>query len=400
MANTEQLSILTGDVETWNVWRIVNDGLRPDLRKANLWKANLRRADLTEADLAEADLRGGVDLAEANLSMADLRNAHLTEVNLTEANLYSANLFQADLRNAQLTEANLREASLGAALLTRADLTRANLQGAILVEAELQGANLEGANLRGADLQWANLQGANLNQTDLSGADLRWADLRYAALVGTDLTRAELADCKVYGASVWDVQLVEATQTNLSINRPGDPTITVDNLKVAQFLYLMLHNGEIRDIIDTLTSKVVLILGRFTPERKAVLDALREALRQRNYVPVLFDFEGPLSLNFTETVTLLARMARFILADLTDPASIPQELQAIVPHVAVPVQPLIARDARPFSMFHDYQLFPWALPICRYASLEDLLSRFQDEVIAPIEAKVIDVRALKQPLSK
>jgi hypothetical protein len=39
-------------------------------------------------------------------------------------------------------------------------------------------------------------------------------------------------------------------------------------------------------------------------------------------------------------------MARFIIADLTDPSSIPQELQAIVPHVAVPVQSLLEGSSR------------------------------------------------------
>jgi hypothetical protein len=49
----------------------------------------------------------------------------------------------------------------------------------------------------------------------------------------------------------------------------------------------MLNNQKVLDVIDTITSKVVLILGRFTAERKAVLDALREELRQRNYLPIL-----------------------------------------------------------------------------------------------------------------
>ena len=39
--------------------------------------------------------------------------------------------------------------------------------------------------------------------------------------------------------------------------------------------YLLLNNEEIRHVIDTITSKVVLILGRFMPERKAILDAIR-----------------------------------------------------------------------------------------------------------------------------
>ena len=34
-------------------------------------------------------------------------------------------------------------------------------------------------------------------------------------------------------------------------------------------------------------------------------------------------------------------MARFIIADLTDPGSIPYELAKIVPDVHVPIQPLL-----------------------------------------------------------
>ena len=61
---------------------------------------------------------------------------------------------------------------------------------------------------------------------------------------------------------------------------------SVDNLEVAQFIYLLLSNAKIRHVIDTITSKVVLILGRFTPERKNVLDAIREQIREISYVPV------------------------------------------------------------------------------------------------------------------
>ena len=46
-------------------------------------------------------------------------------------------------------------------------------------------------------------------------------------------------------------------------------------------------------------------LGRFTPERKTVLDALRDELRQRNYLPIVFDFEKPASRDLTETISTL-----------------------------------------------------------------------------------------------
>jgi hypothetical protein len=167
-----------------------------------------------------------------------------------------------------------------------------------------------------------------------------------------------------------------------------EPEITVDNIEVAQFIYLMLHNQKVRDVIDTITSKVVLILGRFTDERKAVLDGLREELRKRDYLPILFDFNVPATRDITETVSLLARMARFIVADLTDPSSIPKELEAIVPDLAVPVQPLLEGASRPYAMFKDYWKYDWVLPICWYERLEPLLATLAEKVIAPAEGKV------------
>jgi hypothetical protein len=136
----------------------------------------------------------------------------------------------------------------------------------------------------------------------------------------------------------------------------------------------------------------VLILGRFTDERKAVLDALREELRKRDYLPILFDFDVPATRDITETVSLLARMARFIIADLTDPSSIPQELQAIVPHLAKPIQPLLEGASRPYAMFKDYRMYDWVLPVHRYEGLDPLLATLAEKVIAPAEEKVKDLR--------
>jgi hypothetical protein len=156
----------------------------------------------------------------------------------------------------------------------------------------------------------------------------------------------------------------------------------------------MLNNQKIREVINTITSKTVLILGRFTDERKAVLDAIREELRKRNYLPILFDFELPARRNITETVTLLARMARFIIADLTDPSSIPQELQAIIPSVRVPIQPLLLEGSSLYSMFKDFEDFHWVLPVYQYKEPESLLATLAENVIAPAEwkAQVLEKR--------
>jgi hypothetical protein len=123
----------------------------------------------------------------------------------------------------------------------------------------------------------ANLMGANLG-----GANLVLADLSGAVLVETSLADAALTGCRIYGISGRNVKLSEGTkQQGLIITAKDEPEITTDDLEVAQFLYLMLHNDKLRRVIDTIRSKVVLILGRFSlPERKRVLDALREELRK------------------------------------------------------------------------------------------------------------------------
>src|SRR5205807_3580638 len=200
-----------------------------------------------------------------------------------------------------------------------------------------------------------------------------------------------ITGCFVYATSAWDVLLEETIQANLIITAPVDPrvpSITVDNLEIAQFIYLLLNNEEIREVIDTITSKVVLILGRFTPERKAILDALRDALRTYNYSPVVFDFEIPKSRDITETISLLARMARFVIADLTDAKSIPQELSMIIPDLpSVPVQPLLQTNGASYSMFEHFRRYPWVLKDYYYTSIDDLLPVLKEQVIVPAECK-------------
>src|SRR5260221_262414 len=187
-----------------------------------------------------------------------------------------------------------------------------------------------------------HLQPMKLSLAKLCGADLSGANLNRAILVKTNCTKTTLTGCRIYGIAAWDIELQEAEQNSLVITDYDQPTITVDNLKIAQFIYLLLNNQEIRNVINTITTKVVLLLGRFTPERKAALDAIRNELRKQDYVPILFDFDKPSSKDTHETITHLAHMARFILADLTDAKSIPQELAFIVPNLpSVPVQPLL-----------------------------------------------------------
>jgi hypothetical protein len=180
----------------------------------------------------------------------------------------------------------------------------------------------------------------------------------------------------------------------LIITDRRQPTVTVDNIEVAQFIYLLLHNEKIRDVIDTIGKKAVLILGRFTTDRNAVLDALREELRKHNYLPILFDFDKPASQDLTATASTLAHLARFVIADITDPSSIPYELATVVPTTPVPVQPILLSGRSEFAMFENLRRrYHWVLTTHRYDSQMQLIADLGEKVIRPAELKVLDLQS-------
>ena len=368
MANESHLYTIKQGVTTWNEWRKNNPEIKPELSDANLIDANLRGADLSWADfnganLIEANL-AGADLSWANLSRANLNYAKLSDSDLSEANLSGANLIEANLLGAHLSGANLNGTKLNGANLYETDFSEANMSNACLARAKLIKANLDGA--------------------DLIEADLLEADLSRASLVNTNFEKANLNGCRIYGISAWDLKLQGTIQSDLIITQSGDSTITVDNLEVAQFIYLLLKNEKIRDVINTIGKKAVLILGSFTPERKRVLDAIRNELRRLNYAPIIFDFERPTDKDFTETIMTLAGICRFIIVDITNPKSSPLELQATVPNYMIPFVPIIQEGEKPFSMFNDLaNKHEWILDTLVYDSIDNLVIKLENAVIKP-----------------
>jgi uncharacterized protein YjbI with pentapeptide repeats len=393
MADPRALQILRTGTEAWNQWRRENPSSSLDLRGAGLQRANLTGVDFSGCDLREADL-GRSDLNQTNLMGADLRSAVLAGAFIGAANLRHARLDNVAARNAYLMRADLSNASLTSANLERASLQESHLANANLSNSNLFGADLEGANLSGADLSGAHLNSANLSEASLNEANLRGSHLEAAQLIGTDITGADLTSCRIFGISASRLKLDTRTkQQNLVITREDEPTIIVDNIEVGLFISLMLRNEKIREVIDTITSKAVLILGRFTDERKAVLDGLREELRKRNYLPILCDFSVPATKDITETISLLARMARFVVADITDAKSIPQELAMIVPDLpSVPVQPLLLEGSPEYGMFEHFRRYPWVLETYSYPSSERLIASLGERVIGPAENYARSVR--------
>jgi hypothetical protein len=125
-----------------------------------------------------------------------------------------------------------------------------------------------------------------------------------------------------------------------------------------------------------------LLLGRFTPERKAVLDALADTLRKHNLLPIIFDFERCTNRDFTETIKVLAGLSLFVIVDLTKPKSVPQELTATVPDYQIPFVPILEEGKDPYSMFVDLMKYDWVLqPLLTYRTREMLLKNFKKNIL-------------------
>jgi uncharacterized protein YjbI with pentapeptide repeats len=421
MADAEQLTILAEQgVEAWNSWRRDHPPARVDLSGTpfretylagvNLSKANLRDVDLTDAWLTGADLEGA-DLGKAradgaNFANANLRGANLRGATLSGAVMTKARLVRADLTGTHLNRANLDDADLSGASMARSQLRQTNLVRAQLTDADLEGADASAARMNRAALRGASLEGTYLIETDLgradlTGANLRGAQLEKTSLVGTRLHGADLTGARVYGISTWDIEHNELTvQSGLVITPTFTPEITVDDLDAAQFLYMLLENRRLRDLLDGVSAKAVLILGRFGDERRGALAALRKALGDRyQLVPIGFDLPRPLTTEVTDRVKRLASVCRFVIVDLADAPDLPQELAGVVGDASdVPVQPIVPAAQREYGMFEPWAKIAHVLPDLSYRDGAELLELLDSGVVRPTRewAETHDVPAVRE----
>ena len=360
--NEQHFSILKQGTSAWNGWRSANPDVQPDLSHVGSTGASLPGIDFSNTNLTECDLTGA-NLVGANLSGAQLQNSNFFRANLKGSDLRKAQFSLAHMFNANFTGANAEAAEFDGALLWYADFTNALCGGCIFRDAGVRGTRFQGTNLTGA-----NFEGASF--------------------IKTHLDNAIIDRCRIYGASVWDVQGTPASQNGLVISSDSESSITVDELQIGQFIHLLLNNRELRNIINTVARKGVLIIGRFTSERKAVLDAIRLELRKDDYVPLMFDFDKPDDRSYTETLTTLAHLSRFVIADVTDAKVVIQELQAVMPALpSVPVKMVAQRGADLNLILGDFAARNNLLPkVFRYEDQDDAAQQVVEQIIKPAEA--------------
>lgn len=375
MANAEHVAILRKGVTHWNRWRGTHRKSDVDLSGADLTGLKLNGADFLLANLTGAVLTD-----------TQLEHAHLKKADLSRAVLHRTNLEHVNGRDAIFDDVDATEANFEVSTLRGARFRNARLSGARFHRAYLRDADLTGATLTEAWMRFATFEGACCRRANFTGADLR-----YASLVETDLRGADLTDVQVYGISAWKIETDGDTRQDLIVDRKktesGAPLRATD-LHTAQLLALMLDGAGVRRVFNAVASKLVLILGSFSPTEKPVLDALRTSLQHHGYVAVTFDFERPDDRDYAETILILVGLSRFVIADFTNAREVRAEVaQARSQYRRVPIIPIVRNGASlPKTMVNYFSDEEMKLVVW-YESVDELLQILQQSVIELAEAR-------------
>jgi uncharacterized protein YjbI with pentapeptide repeats len=348
MANLEHVEIIGKGAEVWNNWRKGNPKVIPDLSNFAFTYSFSNVPDLN-----------GVDLSYANLSGSDIAGPDRDWPGETAPTFENSNFEYADLRNISM------------------------------FRTFFSNANLRNANFSGANITSVGFKGADLSYADFSKAKLERVGFADAYLSQTNFEDATLIDVQIPNVKSWSPKTNEGTvASGIEVISRKDITASIDDLELASFLNLLLNSDKLRRLLNVVTEKVVLILGRFTDKRKELLDAIRSELRNREFVALVFDFEGPTRRDLTETISLFAHLSRFVVADITDAKSIPQELQAVVPNLpSVIFQPILQEDMKEYAMFEHFRRYEWVLPIFLYKNERHLISSLDNKIILPALTK-------------
>ena len=347
----------------WSRWRKNNHVRIPNLENANLNKIELLKYDFNNANFK------GAQLKEAKLFNCEFMGADLENANLKYVNCLFSNFTKATLNNVNFSSADLINTTM-----INCNCIKARFINVSMVQ------NLAG----GSDFSFSDFTGSKIIMTNLVDCNLQKTKFVDCYLNGSNLSRSNLNNSiikssTIYGVSTWDTSTEGSLQENLTItNHYNDSPLTVDDLEIANFIYLISNNLKVANAIDNISTKVVLILGRFTPERLEILKYIKSVLNRKNYVPILFDFEKPNRKDLTETVGLIGRMSKFVVADLTDAKSIPQELSELIPNnPSLTIYPIVSKEHREYSMFEHWVRYPWVKKVLKYDKKSELDEHFE-----------------------
>ena len=272
-------------------------------------------------------------------------------LHLTNASIHSAFAEGLTMQNSKIIDCHFEEG----------DFSRANFSNTEFINTRFNKTILTDANFDGA-----SFINCNLNRINITNANF---------------CLKEIKETVVYGVSAWDLKTCdEMKQSRLVIERTyelysdiiasGNIPLMTDNIELAQFIYYLSNHKKMRDVLNIFNAKGILLLGQFKDGGLERLYKLHDWLKAKNYMPMIFDFERPVNMDYTETVITMAGLSKIIIADLSG-GSVPQELHATLTNFQKPIIAYSKTGA--YSMFKDLKRKnPYAFDF-EYTDDDDLL---------------------------
>jgi uncharacterized protein YjbI with pentapeptide repeats len=264
-----------------------------------------------------------------------------------------------------------------------------NLRKALFENARFDDGDFSAADFSGATFRNTTFHKTILTRANFEGATFVNCNLDRVNLVGASFHVEKITETIVYGIAAWDLKIGEETkQSKLVVDESqelysdligrGEIPTMVDDIELAQFVFYLSKYKRMRNALNILNDRAVLLLGRFQDGGLERLYRVRERFRDRGYMPMIFDFARPQNLSLTETGVAMAALAKFLVAELSGP-SVPAELADILNSFKKPV----------IAFGKDYSLF------------RDLADKIGNERLITVRGDESDLfKALKKCLSK
>jgi len=236
-----------------------------------------------------------------------------------------------------------------------------NIQNSKIINCHFEEGDFSRANFSNTEFVNTRFNKTILTDANFDGASFINCNLNRINITNANFCLKEIRETVVYGVSAWDLKTCdEMKQSRLIIERTyelysdilasGKIPLMADNIELAQFIYYLSNHKKMRDVLNILNAKGILLLGQFKDGGLERLYKLHDWLKGKNYMPMIFDFERPVNMDYTETVITMAGLSKIIIADLSG-GSVPQELHATLTNFQKPI--IAYSKTRAYSMFKD-----------------------------------------------
>jgi len=269
----------------------------------------------------------------------------------------------------------------------------ANAEALTLSNATFKDVIFEEGDFSRANFSNCHFINTRFNKTILTDADFQDAIFENCNLNRVNLTNANfcvkaIEETVVYGISAWDLHTCpDSIQSKLVIEKTygfysdiiaeGRIPMMVDDIELAQFIYYLTNHKKLRETINVMNSRSVLLLGRFKNGGLERLYEIREWLLARNYLPMIFDFERPASMDLVEVIVTMGGLCKFVIADLSGPF-VNTELSEISSLYLKPI--ILFHSDQPDRPTTSFEQHKYLHTIGFDGSVEQLLNRIEQQV--------------------